>query len=69
MDDELQAAIAWVQQRARELAAECETAEEFLEAFGAPSECVRCGRLGLPVKPASRGSHVCDECLAERRVG
>jgi hypothetical protein len=64
MDDEVQLAIAWVLQRARELAPECDTAEEFLDAFG--STCQRCGK-GAPNGRTLAGSElVCDSCLAKR---
>ena len=69
MDDETQAAIAWVQQRARELAPECDTAEEFLAAFGTPSACARCGKLGLADKAAGDPSWVCDECVTGAPTG
>jgi hypothetical protein len=64
MDDEVQLAIAWVLQRARELAPECDTAEEFLDAFG--SACQRCGEQVPNGRRLAGRELVCDGCLAER---
>ena len=64
MDDEVQLAIAWVLQRARELAPECDTAEEFLAAFG--SACERCGEQVPNGRTLAGRKLVCDPCLVER---
>jgi hypothetical protein len=69
MDDEVQLAIAWVLQRARELAPECDTAEEFLAAFGTPRACEGCGKLGLEHRVSAGRNVACDECLAVGRAG
>jgi hypothetical protein len=63
MDDEdgVQLAIAWVLQRARELAPECDTAEEFLAAFG--SDCERCGKQDPGGRTLADSQLVCDECF------
>ena len=63
MDDEVQLAIAWVLQRARELAPECDTAEEFLDAFG--SACERCGEQVPNGRTLAGRELVCDPCLVE----
>lgn len=58
----MQLAIAWVLQRARELAPECANAEEFLVAFG--SACERCGKQEPDGRTLADRELVCDECLA-----
>jgi hypothetical protein len=62
VDEEVQLAIAWVLQRARELAPECDNAEEFLAAFGAPKACDQCGRLTLEYSTSTERQLVCDGC-------
>jgi hypothetical protein len=66
MDDEVQLAIAWVLQRARELAPECYTAEEFLTAFG--TACQRCGGPEPNGRTLAGRQLVCDRCLETPRV-
>jgi len=64
VDEEIQVAIAWVLQRARELSPECDTAEEFLMAFG--TGCDRCGKHEPQGRTLVGHALLCDDCRALR---